>query len=101
MPVGGHLVGDDVLASHRQVGALVEYPPGTGDALLGVDHHVGDQPGATKRGEREQRRGGITAGVSDDPCTRDLIAMQLGQPVDSFAKQIWTWMLAVPLLIRR
>ena len=45
---------------------LVERAPGAGDALLGVDHDVGDQPGARERREREQRRGRVAAGVGDD-----------------------------------
>ena len=66
VPVRGDLVGDDVLARHRQVRGLVERAPGAGDALLGVDHDVGDQPGARERREREQRRGRVAAGVGDE-----------------------------------
>ena len=51
--VGGDVVGNDVLAGHRQVGGLVEGSPGAGDPLLGVDHDVGDQPRAGERREAE------------------------------------------------
>ena len=88
VPVGGDLVGEDVLAGHRQVRGLVERAAGAGDALLGVDHHVGDQPGARERREREQRRGRVAAGVGDDPGAGDLLAVQLGEPVDGLAQQL-------------
>ena len=83
VPVGGDLVGQDVLARHRQVGGLVERPPGAGDALLGVDHDVGDQPGAGERREREQRGRRVAAGVGHDVALGDLLAVQLGQAVDA------------------
>ena len=72
-------------AIERCVG-LVEGAPGAGDALLGVDHHVGDQPGAGERREREQRRGRVAAGVGDDRRVGDPLAVQLGQPVDGLAR---------------
>ena len=99
VPVRGDLVGDDVLAGHRQVGGLVERPPGAGDALLGVDHDVGDQPGAGERREREQRRGRVAARVGDDRGAGDLLAVQLGQPVDGLAEQLRARVLAVPALV--
>ncbi len=68
--VRGDLVRDDVLAGHRQVRGLVERAPGAGDPLLGVDHDVRDQAGAGERGEREQRRGRVAAGVGDDAPRR-------------------------------
>ena len=68
--VGGDLVGEDVLAGHREVGGLVEGAPGAGDALLGVDHDVGDQPGARERREAEHGGGRVAAGVGDDRGAR-------------------------------
>ena len=84
--VRGDLVGEDVLARHREVRGLVERAPGAGDALLGVDHDVGDQPRARERREREQRGGRVAAGVGDDRRGGDLLAVQLGQPVDGLAR---------------
>ena len=87
VPVGGDLVGEDVLAGHRQVRGLVERAPGARDALLGVDHHVGDQPGA---GERRERRAATPSGSSPgwrrSPAPAIALAVQLGQPVDGLAR---------------
>ncbi len=80
---------------------LVERAPGAGDALLGVDHDVGDQPGARERREAEQRGRRVAAGVGDDAGAGDLLAVQLGQAIDGAGEQLGARVGAVPLLVGR
>ena len=97
--VGGHLVGDDVLACQRVVGGLVEGPPGAGDALLGVDHHIPDHARARERGERQQRGRRVAAGVGDQRRPADGVAVQLRQPVHGLGHQLRAGVLPVPVLV--
>ena len=97
--VGGDLVGNDVLARIGEVGALVERAPCAGDALLGVDDDILNQPGAGQRREREHGRGRIAARVGDDARRGDARAMQLGEPVHGLAQQLRLGVGAVPALV--
>ena len=58
-------VGVDVLIDGDEVRLVGGAASGAGDAGLGVDDDVGDQPGARQRGQRQDRRGRIAAGVGD------------------------------------
>ena len=60
-----------------------------------------DGPAAGERGEREQRRGRIAAGVGDEVGGRDLVAVDLGQAVHAAAEQLGRAVLAVPALVGR
>ena len=57
------------------------------------------QPAARQRRERQQRRGRVAAGVGDDVGAGDLLAVELGQPVDGAREQLGLGVLAVPLLV--
>ena len=83
----------------RAVRRLVERASRSREALLGVDHDVGDQPGARKRREAEQRGRRIAARVCDDRGALDPLAVQLGQAIDGLREQIRTRVLAVPTLV--
>ena len=99
MAVFGDLVGEDVLARHRQVRRLVEGPPGPRDALLGVDHQIRDQARSRKWCQAQQRGRRIAPGVGHDAGAGDPFAVQLGETVDGLAEQVCTRVLAVPLCI--
>ena len=87
------------LAEH-QVG--LGLAAGAGDAALGVDDEVADEPGAGERGEGEERRRRVAAGRPDDGARRvaerrELRAMELGQAVDRVVEELRRRMLeAVP-----
>ena len=85
--VAADLVRRHVLVGGDEVRGLRRLAPGAGHARLGVDHDVAEQPGAGERGEREQRGGRVAAGVGDEVGAGDLLAVQLGQPVDAVAEQ--------------
>ena len=99
--VARHPVGVDVLVDGHEVGLLGGGAPGARHARLGVDDDVLDQPCARQRREREQRRGRIAAGVGDQRGAADLLAVQLGQPVDGLVEQLGRLVLAVPPLVHR
>ena len=99
VPVAGDLVGENVLPGHREVGALVKGPAGAGDALLGVDDHVGDQSGPRERRESEQRGRRVAAWVRDDIRAGDRVAVQLGQSVHRLREQPGSRVWAIPALI--
>ena len=73
--------------------------PGAADARLGVDHHVAEQARPGERGQGEDRGGRVAAGVGDQVRAGDLVAVQLGQPVDGVAHQRGRRMVAVPVLV--
>ena len=75
-------VGVDVLVDGDEVGRVGGRAAGAGDAGLGVDHDVGDQARAGERREREDRGGRVAARVGDEVGVADLLAVELGQPVD-------------------
>ena len=66
------LVRRDVLVGRDEVRRARRRAAGAGDAGLGVDHDVADQPRARQRREPEQRRGRVAAGVGDEVGARDL-----------------------------
>ena len=70
-----------------------------GEALLGVDHQVGDQPGASERGEAEQRRRRVAARGRHEVRGGDRLAVKLRQPVGGVFEQLRVWMRAVPLFV--
>ena len=66
---------------------------GPGDAALGIDHQVADEPGADQRREGQEGGGGVAARRPDDRDRRideggQLVAMELGQTVDGEVEQV-------------
>ena len=62
--------------------------PGAGDALLGVDHDVGDQARARERREREQRGGREAAGVGDEAALAIGSRWSSVRPYDGLGDQL-------------
>ena len=97
--VTADLVRRDRLVDGHEVLVMRRLSTGAADARLGVDHHVAQQARTGERGEREDRRGRIAARVGHQVGARDLVAVQLGQPVDGIAHQRRRGMGAVPVLV--
>ena len=101
MAVSLDLVGEGVLVHRYVLGLLLTAPPGAGDPLLGVDHHIREQALGGERRQRQQRRGRVAAGVGDELRLADRLAVQLGQAVGCAVEQIGLTVGPVPLLICR
>ena len=85
--VAADLVRRDRLVDRHEVLVVRRLAAGAADARLGVDHHVAEQARPRERGQREDRRGRVAAGVGHQVGARDLVAVQLRQPVDRVAHQ--------------
>ena len=91
------LVGVDVLADRGEVDGVGWRAAGAGDARLGVDDDVLDR--VAQRRQREDRRGRVAARAGDEVGAGDLLAVQLGQPVDRPRQQLRRRVRLVPLLV--
>ena len=81
---------------------LLRRPARSGHPGLGVDHDLVRIDGAfaQQRNERELRAGGVAARIGDEPRGSDLVAIDLGQPVDGLRLQLRRMVLvAVPARI--
>ena len=94
-------VGHEVLGHRDEVRLGGGRAAGAGDAGLRVDDDVGDRAAARQRGQREQRRRRVAAGVGDEVGAGDLLAVDLGQAVDAGAEALGRAVLAVPALVGR
>ena len=99
VPVPLEPVGDEVGVDGAEVGARRRRLAGAADARLGVDHDI-VQAQLLERLQGEQRRRRVAAGVGDEVRSRDLVAVQLGEPVDA-REHLRERVRAVPLGVRR
>jgi hypothetical protein len=74
MPVAADGVGPHVGVDSAEVGALGRRLAGPADARFGVDHDV-YEPESDQGVEGEQGRRRVAAGVGDQPCGADLLAV--------------------------
>ncbi len=93
------LVGEGVLVHRDVVHRVSAAAAGAGDALLGVDDDVCKQALLGQRRQREDARGRIAAGCGDQLGLAQLIAVELGKPVDGALEQLRRTVLAVPALV--
>jgi len=93
------------MGAARQLGmqqVLLQAAPRTRDARLQVDHDLVDidHPGLDQRADGELPRGGIAPRARHQPRLRDLVPVELGQPIDRLGLQVRRRMgLAIPPLI--
>jgi hypothetical protein len=90
------VVGVDVLVDGDEVGLGRRAAARARHAGLRVDDDVVDQARAGQRREREHRGRREAAGVRGDVRVAQLVAVELGQPVDRVAEQPGRAVLAVP-----
>ena len=91
----------EVLVDGHEMGLVGRGAPGARHPGLRVDDHVLDDPGPRQRCERQQRRGRVAARVRDQRGAADVLAVQLGEPVDSLAEELGRLVLAVPAPVHR
>ena len=97
-----HRIRREPLACLAEQRALLQPPSRPGDAGFRVDDDVidVDQLCLRERHEREQRRSRIAARAGHQPRRPDLLAIELGQPVDRFLLQLRRAVrVAVPLRV--
>ena len=77
-------VGREALVAFGEVVRQLGRPARAGDSALGVDDDAGalDQVFGDQRGQGQDARRGVAAGVGDQVDGRNSLAKQLGQPVD-------------------
>ena len=98
--VPADVVGRDALVALGVVGGELQRAAGPGNAALRVDDDRLriDQPGLQQRRQRQNGRRRIAARIGHQLGRRNLLAEQLGQPVDDLAQPLRVGMLlAVPL----
>ena len=98
VPVPLCLVGERVLI-HRHVVHGVPHPTGSGHALLRVDHDVREQAALGQRGQGKHAGGRVAARRRHDLRLPQLVAVELGQPVNGPLQQRGRSVLAVPPLV--
>ena len=82
-------VGEHVLVHLGEVRRHAQATPRTGHAGLAVDHDLlADEALLDHRRKREQRGGGVAAGVRDELCGGDALPVQLREAVDGRLEEV-------------